>query len=102
MSCNGLLLFSYHLSIDRGRRIVKRLLNYHTAEPGTAHSALVLISGAAALRPLAESWMGTVQWTARSPFRPEHKRKNWFVGIDVIDPADETRFDPKEIRWQTK
>ena len=54
-------------------------------EPGTANSALISISGGRVDR-FAASWSGTVQWTARSPFRPEHKRKNWFVGIDVIEP----------------
>ena len=62
-------------------------------EPGTAQSALASISGAAALDGFANSWRGTVQWTARSPFRPAHKRKNWFVGIDILEPVDETRFD---------
>jgi peptide chain release factor len=71
------------------------------SEPGTARSALISISGGAALQSFAESWIGTVQWTARSPFRPEHKRKNWFVGVDVIEPVDETFFDPSDVRWQT-
>src|SRR5260370_33004082 len=44
---------------------------------------------------------GTVQWTARSPFRPEHKRKNWFVGVDVLEPFDETRFNPRDVRLDT-
>ena len=70
-------------------------------EPGTARSALVSISGGNVLKSLATSWRGTVQWTARSPFRPEHKRKNWFVGLDVLEPVDETRFDPKDVRWET-
>jgi peptide chain release factor len=69
-------------------------------EPGTANSALISISGGRVDR-FAASWSGTVQWTARSPFRPEHKRKNWFVGIDVIEPVDETRFHPKYVRWET-
>src|SRR5262245_54812127 len=51
------------------------------SEPGTAHSTLISISGGDALEPFAASWIGTVQWTARSPFRPLHKRKNWFVGV---------------------
>jgi peptide chain release factor len=71
------------------------------SEAGTAHSALISISGGAALNSFAASWIGTVQWTARSPFRPEHKRKNWFVGVDLIEPVDETCFDPRDIRWQT-
>lgn len=70
-------------------------------EPGTAQSALISISAGAGLEAFANSWRGTVQWTARSPFRPGHKRKNWFVGIDVLEPVDETRFALKEIRWET-
>ena len=70
-------------------------------EPGTAQSALVSISGGNVLNSFATSWRGTVQWTARSPFRPEHKRKNWFVGIDILEPVDEARFNLKEVRWET-
>jgi peptide chain release factor len=62
---------------------------------------LVSISGGPSLEDFAKTWRGTVQWTARSPFRPEHKRKNWFVGVEVIEPVDETRFNLKEVRWET-
>src|ERR1700756_4247115 len=48
------------------------------SEPGTAHSALIFISGGMSLQSFAASWIGTIQWTARSPFRPEHRRRNWF------------------------
>ncbi len=27
---------------------------------------------------------GTVQWICQSPFRPQHKRKNWFVDISIM------------------
>ena len=70
-------------------------------EPGAAQSALVLIAGGAELEVFMNSWRGTVQWTARRPFRPDHKRKNWFVGIDILEPVDETRFDLNEVRWET-
>lgn len=69
-------------------------------EPGTVQSALISVSGGVALDTFAASWIGTVQWTARSPFRPEHKRKNWFVGVDGVESVDETCFNPKDIRWQ--
>ena len=36
---------------------------------------------------------GTVQWICQSPFRPEHKRKNWFVDVSVMQEAEE--IDPK-------
>lgn len=30
---------------------------------------------------------GSVQWICRSPFRPNHKRKNWFIDVSVIPEA---------------
>jgi hypothetical protein len=49
-------------------------------QAGTALSALIAFSGPEKLTTFANSWRGTVQWIARSPFRPELKRKNWFRG----------------------
>lgn len=43
---------------------------------------------------------GTVQWICKSPFRPEHKRKNWFVDVSVIPEAEKVNMD-KNIRWET-
>lgn len=42
---------------------------------------------------------GTVQWICRSPFRPNHKRKNWFVDVSVIPEAEEISMD-QNIRWE--
>jgi peptide chain release factor len=70
-------------------------------EPGTAFSALVSVSGGAQVAMFAQRWRGTVQWIARSHFRPECRRKNWFVGIDAIEPVEGTSFDPRDVRWET-
>jgi hypothetical protein len=51
------------------------------------------ISGDAELDVFMNSWRGTMQWTARSPFRPGRKRKNWFVGSDILEPVEETGFN---------
>ena len=73
-------------------------------EPGprseTALSALLSVAGETGLDAFARLWRGTVQWTARSPFRPEHKRKNWFVGVEVFEPVDEARYDVRHVRWE--
>lgn len=42
---------------------------------------------------------GSVQWICRSPFRPNHKRKNWFVDISVI-PETENICKEQEIRFE--
>lgn len=46
-------------------------------------------------------WEGTIQWTCPSPFRPNHKRKNWFVGVELIRPLSTMSFDVSDIRIET-
>ena len=50
-----------------------------------------LLEGSDALVDLA----GTVQWTAQSPFRPHHKRKNWFIHVSVIPECSERSLQGK-------
>jgi peptide chain release factor len=69
-------------------------------EPNTAYSILLTIPPSPARDSFVDSWRGTVQWVARSPFRPGHKRKNWFVGIETMEPVEETRFNAKEVVWE--
>lgn len=33
---------------------------------------------------------GTVQWICNSPFRKNHKRKNWFIDVSIV-------FEPEEV-----
>lgn len=36
---------------------------------------------------------GSVQWICNSPFRPKHKRKNWFVDVSIIPEKEEVRTE---------
>ena len=36
---------------------------------------------------------GSIQWICRSPFRPNHKRKNWFVDVSIIAEAEDVCKD---------
>ena len=42
---------------------------------------------------------GSVQWICRSPFRPNHKRKNWFVDVSII-PETEDISREQEVRFE--
>jgi peptide chain release factor len=70
-------------------------------EKGTANSVLVSVSGSKGVALFANRWCGTVLWTGQSPWRPDHKRKNWFVGIEILEFVDGARFDSTELRWET-
>jgi peptide chain release factor len=65
--------------------------------PNTAYSILLSIPPHPARDCFINAWRGIVQWIARSPFRPEHKRKNWFVGIEIMEPAEKTRYFSLQI-----
>ncbi len=65
---------------------------------GTALSALISVSGSG-LSQFTRQWKGSVLWICQSPYRPNHKRKNWFVGVDVITPLEdrEINISPKDL-----
>ena len=63
---------------------------------GTGQSALLSITGEA-VDGFVDSWRGTIQWTSQSPFRPQHKRKNWFVGVEAGTGTRESGQDSSGI-----
>ncbi|MCH5341348.1 MAG: peptide chain release factor H [Acetatifactor sp.] len=42
---------------------------------------------------------GTVLWTCKSPFRTNHKRKNWYVDVSVIPEAEAVSCE-EEVRFE--
>lgn len=43
---------------------------------------------------------GSVLWICRSPFRPKHRRKNWFIDVSVLEQLPDTQGDMK-LRFET-
>ena len=44
---------------------------------------------------------GSVQWICQSPYRPKHKRKNWFIDISICGSARPQEFDDTFVRFET-
>lgn len=68
-------------------------------ESGTLNSVLLSLDGDNINTFLTE-WIGSIQWTCQSPFRPRHKRKNWFVGVSVFDESPQ-QSDSGCIRYES-
>ena len=51
-------------------------------------SLLLCVSGTGA-DAFVDDRAGTILWAGQSPFRPTHKRKNWFVGVSRVETTDE-------------
>ncbi|MCL2824833.1 MAG: peptide chain release factor H [Polyangiaceae bacterium] len=44
---------------------------------------------------------GSVQWICQSPFRPNHKRKNWFIDVSPLKIFDCPDLDSSLIKFET-
>lgn len=72
------------------------------ARSGEPSSALVTVNGAGA-ESFVEMWSGTIKWICKSPFRPHHKRQNWFIGVFEIKRSEMPEFglDAGSLRIET-
>lgn len=46
-------------------------------------------------------YLGSVQWVCRSPYRPEHRRKNWFLDFSACESAVLGKFDETKVTFET-
>lgn len=47
------------------------------------------------------TYLGSVQWVCRSPYRSEHKRKNWFIDFSACAVTKVEKFDPEQVVFDT-
>ena len=48
-----------------------------------------------------ETWLGTILWIGKSPYRKFHQRKNWFIGCFELEIPIASKINQKEISYQT-
>ena len=70
--------------------------------PGQARdqwvSALVALTGPPESLAWVSGWEGTIQWICKSPLRPEHKRKNWFAGVQLLRAPQAQQLSMQDVR----
>jgi peptide chain release factor len=49
----------------------------------------------------ANDWLGTIKWVWKSTYRPNHKRKNWFLQIIPAEIEKSIEFSDKDVIIQT-
>ncbi|MEY3376544.1 MAG: peptide chain release factor [Bacteroidota bacterium] len=70
------------------------------SEPNTLFSANISLQGEN-LNEFINQWQGSVLWTGQSMYRKFHKRKNWFVGINVFETLKTDEFDERLVEYTT-
>ena len=70
-------------------------------ENGTMYSATLSVTGKN-IKEAIDNWEGSVLWIAqKNPYRPNHKRKNWFVGVHAFKPLEQNAVKEKDIIYDT-
>ena len=72
-------------------------------EPSTQKDGIksVLLSIEAPDMSFGNEWTGTIQWISPSPYRKHHKRKNWFIRAQILEPESEMRLSINDIKIET-
>lgn len=71
----------------------------HNTEPGCYMSMLFL---ADVDESKMKEWQGTVLWRATTNrYRPGYTRKNWFVGVEFINPIELPEISDRDIVFET-
>lgn len=51
---------------------------------------------------IVNDWRGTILWrSTKNPYRPGHKRSNWFVGVNFFDEVELPHIDESDIVYET-
>ena len=51
---------------------------------------------------IVNDWQGTILWrSTKNPYRPGHKRSNWFVGINFFEEVELPHIDESDIVYET-
>lgn len=66
----------------------------------TCKSAILAIEGDS-IDGFLDRWTGTIQWIGKSIFRPNHKRKNWFVGVERFKLPERSLLSDKDVTFET-
>lgn len=64
--------------------------------PGNFKSVLVSIQGGESQESVGYL-EGTICWICKSPYRPKHKRKNWYIDVEVFQEQATVNFLEKDV-----
>ena len=104
IECCRVVVLVMQKIIEQARKLgLETKLVEHEDGPqdGCMFSATLAVQGDG-ISLLTDEWEGSVLWVAqKNPFRPWHRRKNWFVGVHAFKPLEKARVSERDITYDT-
>lgn len=101
--CRVVVLVMQEIIVDAQRLgLTAEIAEYEEGtHSGCMLSATLVVTGERT-EELTKEWEGSVLWVAqKNPFRPWHRRKNWFVGVHSFKPLTTTVINERDITYET-
>lgn len=90
------------------RKLLKAIptLQLADCEPHNQHAgcfmSMTFVTENSIPQSIAAEWQGTILWrSTQNPYRPGHKRSNWFVGVNFFDEVELPQIDESDISYET-
>ena len=104
IECCRVVVLVMQKIIEQARKLgLETKLVEHEDGPqdGCMFSATLAVQGDG-ISLLTDEWEGSVLWVAqKNPFRPWHRRKNWFVGVHFFKPLQTGTISERDITYET-
>ena len=101
--CRVVVLIMQKIIEDANRHGLSAEIAEHQDGPqsGCMFSATLVVKGEKT-EAFAKGWEGSILWIAqKNPYRPWHRRKNWFVGVHAFKPLTAAVVNERDITYDT-
>lgn len=66
------------------------------------YMSMIFVTDESISEIIVKEWQGTVLWrSTANPYRPGHKRCNWFVGVNFFDEVELPEIAESDIGYET-
>lgn len=73
----------------------------HNQQDG-CYMSMTFVTGEPLPENVVKEWSGTVLWrSTANPYRPGHKRSNWFVGVNFFEEVELPEISESDIVYET-
>ena len=104
VECCRVVVLVMQKIIEQARKLgleTKLVEHENGPQDGCMFSATLAVQGDG-ISLLTDEWEGSVLWVAqKNPFRPWHRRKNWFVGVHAFKPLEKAKASERDIAYDT-
>lgn len=90
------------------REVVKAIPSLQLAEcephnqVESCYMSMTFVTDEPISETFVKEWQGTVVWrSTANPYRPVHKRSNWFVGVNFLDEVELSEIAESDIVYET-